>query len=69
MTFVNEGFWDRVIRMFLAFALGYAAWVAWPGVAAMAFLILGAIALATAAAGWCPLYTLFGCSTARKTTS
>jgi hypothetical protein len=66
MTFMNEGMWDRIIRIVLAVALGYAAWVVWPGTAAMAFLVIGAIALVTGVVGWCPMYTLFRTSTKKK---
>jgi hypothetical protein len=66
MTFMNEGVWDRVIRVFVAMALGYAAWLTWPGAAAIAFSIIGAIALVTGLAGWCPVYTLIGVSTRKK---
>jgi len=67
MTFTNEGVWDRVIRVLVAMALGYAAWLTWPGVAAVAFLTIGTIALLTGLAGWCPLYALVGVSTSKKT--
>ena len=68
MTFTNEGFWDRAIRLLVALVFGYAAWFTWPGVVALTFLIIGTIALATGLAGWCPLYAAFGCSTAGKKT-
>jgi hypothetical protein len=69
MTFVNEGIWDRVIRLLIGVALGYAAWVAWPGTAAIAYLVIAIIALATAVVGWCPAYTILGLSTAKKKTA
>ena len=62
----NEGAWDRLIRLFTAWALAIAAWATWPGVWAVALLGLGAIALVTALAGWCPLYALLGISTKTK---
>src|SRR5512147_2578606 len=34
MTF-NEGTWDRVIRILIGLALGYVAWIRWPGTAAL----------------------------------
>jgi hypothetical protein len=69
MTFTNEGFPDRTIRILVALVFGYIAWFTWPGVAALSFLILGVIALATGVAGWCPLYAAFGCSTVGKKTA
>lgn len=66
MTFINEGIWDRVIRILAAIALGYAAWTTWPGTAGIVFLVIGAIALVTGLAGWCPAYALFGISTKKK---
>ena len=68
MTFVNEGLWDRVIRLLAGVALGYAAWAAWPGTAAVVYLVIAVIALATAVVGWCPAYTIFGLSTAKNKT-
>jgi hypothetical protein len=74
MTF-NEGAWDRVIRMVIALALGYAAWVTWPGTAtlitrtgaaSLIYLIVGLEVLVTGAIGWSPLYALFGWSTKAK---
>ncbi|MBI2833316.1 MAG: DUF2892 domain-containing protein [Acidobacteria bacterium] len=75
MTFVNEGLWDRVIRIVAGIALGYAAWLAWPGTAnlmsgpgavSLVFLVIGVIALVTGLAGWCPVYALFDVSTKKK---
>jgi hypothetical protein len=66
MTFTNEGVWDRVIRILLAVALGYAAWITWPGTAAIVFLVTGVIALVTGLVGWCPLYALFDISTKKR---
>lgn len=66
MTFINEGAWDRVIRILLAIALGYAAWITWPGTAGVVFVVIGAVALVTGLVGWCPAYALFGFSTKTK---
>ena len=30
MAFMNEGTWDRAIRILAGIALGYAAWMTWP---------------------------------------
>jgi hypothetical protein len=66
MTFTNEGTWDRVIRILVGFALGYAAWMGWPGIISIVSLVIGAIALVTGLAGWCPAYAIFGLSTRKK---
>jgi hypothetical protein len=68
MTFVNEGLWDRVIRILIGMAFGYAAWIGWPGTAAMVYLVIAVIALATGLVGWCAAYAIFGISTAKKKT-
>jgi hypothetical protein len=67
MTFTNEGVWDRIVRLIATVVLGFATWLTWPGAWAMAFLIAGTIAFMTGLTGWCPMYTLFGISTNRKT--
>jgi hypothetical protein len=66
MTFTNEGTWDRVVRILVGFALGYAAWVTWPGTVSIVSLVIGAIAVVTGLAGWCPAYAIFGLSTRKK---
>jgi hypothetical protein len=66
MTFVNEGVWDRVIRLLIGLALGYAAWSTWPGTAAMLYVVIGAIAFVTGLVGWCPAYALFGFSSRKR---
>jgi hypothetical protein len=66
MTFVNEGVWDRLIRLVIGLALGYAAWMTWPGTAAIVYGVIGAIAFVTGLVGWCPAYALFGFSTKKK---
>lgn len=66
MTFTNEGTWDRVIRVLVALALGYAAWVTWPGTVSIVSLVIGAIALITGLAGWCPAYAIFRTSPRKK---
>jgi hypothetical protein len=66
MTFVNEGLWDRLIRLLVGAAFGYAAWMTWPGTAALVYVVIGAIAFVTGFVGWCPAYTLFGFSTKKK---
>ena len=75
MTFMNEGVWDRVIRILAGIAFGYAAWMAWPGTASLmsrpgavslVSLVIGAVAFVTGIVGWCPVYALFGASTKKK---
>jgi len=68
MTFTNESGLDRIVRLFVAMGFAIAAWAMWPGAWAMAFVIVAAIAMVTALAGWCPSYTLFGISTKRTDT-
>jgi hypothetical protein len=66
MTFTNEGTWDRLIRILVCVALGYAAWVTWPGTISIVSLVIGAIALVTGLAGWCQGYAACGISTRTK---
>lgn len=68
MTFRNEGFGDRAIRILVAVAFGYAALFTWPGAAPIVFLIIAAIALVTGLSGWCPMYTVLGISTTDRKT-
>ena len=70
MTF-NESTWDRAIRIVVGLALGYAAWVTWPGPAtllrtefpSLVYLIVGLELLVTGLIGWSPVYALLGFST------
>jgi hypothetical protein len=66
MTITNEGTWDRVIRILAGVALGYAAWVTWPGTTSVVLIVIGAIALFTGIGGWCAGYAALGISTRRK---
>jgi hypothetical protein len=66
MTFTNEGASDRLIRLVVAIAFGYAAWIAWPGTVGVVFGMIAALALVTGLVGWCPAYTVFGFSTTKK---
>lgn len=72
---LNEGTWDRVIRFLVGLALGYAAWMAWPGTAAitsqagivsLGYLVVGLEVFVTGLIGWSPMYALFGFSTKEK---
>jgi Inner membrane protein YgaP-like, transmembrane domain len=73
MTFINEGAWDRIIRIVAGIALGYAAWMTWPvsvmskpGAGSIVFLVIGAVAFVTGVVGWCPVYALFDVSTKKR---
>lgn len=66
MTFINEGTWDRAIRILAAIVLGYMGWMTWPGTASIVLLVIGAIALVTGLVGWCPAYAVFGISSKKR---
>ena len=66
MSYINEGVWDRVIRMLLGVILAFVAWMMWPGPTGAVLLVLAAIALVTGVVGWCGLYELLGISTNKK---
>jgi hypothetical protein len=59
---MNVGKWDRVIRV----ALGIGILMFLPRTT---WALLGLVPLATGMIGYCPLYRLFGWSTARRTTA
>ena len=61
-SFNNLGATDRAVRAILGAVLVAVA-VAIPG---MTWAWIGALPLATAALGWCPLYSLLGISTAHR---
>jgi len=63
MTFTNESASDRLIRLVLAIASGYVAWITWPGTVSVVLVVIATIALLTGLVGFCPAYTLFGFST------
>jgi hypothetical protein len=72
---LNEGTWDRVIRIVIGLALAYVAWGTWPGmanlmtgtaIANLVYLVAGLELLATGLIGWSPVYALFGWSTNTK---
>jgi hypothetical protein len=73
MAFMNEGTWDRAIRIGAGIALAYAAWttrpasvMSQPGTVSIVFLVVGATALVTGVVGWCPAYALFDVSTRKR---
>ncbi|OFW11851.1 MAG: hypothetical protein A3H96_22375 [Acidobacteria bacterium RIFCSPLOWO2_02_FULL_67_36] len=72
---VNEGVWDRVIRIVAGIVLGYAGWMTWPGsaslmsrpgVMSLVLLVIAVVAFVTGVVGWCPVYTLFDASTKKR---
>jgi hypothetical protein len=63
MTFLNEGEWDRGVRMVGGLLLVGAGWLLASGTLGAVLMALGAISLVTGVAGWCPAYTAFGFST------
>ena len=63
-TLMNEGGWDRTMRVILGIVLLYLGWVGVVGGAlATTFKILGFVPLLTGVVGWCPLYTVLGIDT------
>jgi hypothetical protein len=72
---INEGMWDRTIRIVIGLALGYVSWNAWPaeasflsmaGAVSVVSLVIGIIALVTGMVGYCPLYKVFGVATNKR---
>ena len=63
MRFLNEGQWDRSVRMLAGMLLVAAGWTLASNPLGVALFVIGAIALGTGIVGWCPAYTLFGIST------
>ena len=72
---INEGIWDRAIRIVIGIALGYVSWSAWPadanflsmaGAVSFVALLIGIIAFATGVVGYCPMYQVFGIATNRR---
>ena len=65
MRFLNEGQWDRSVRMLAGMLLLAAGWTLASSALGVALFVIGAIALGTGIVGWCPAYTAFGLSTRR----
>ena len=72
---INEGMWDRTIRIVIGLALGYVSWSAWPadanflsmaGAVSFVALLIGIIAFATGVVGYCPMYQVFGIATNKR---
>jgi DUF2892 family protein len=66
---INEGTWDRLIRVVIGAALGYLAWITWPTVMSLVSLVIGLVAFVTGVVGWCALYKVLGVSTNRRVTA
>jgi hypothetical protein len=72
---INEGIWDRTIRIVIGLALGYVSWSAWPvdanflsmaGAVSFISLVIGIVAFVTGVVGYCPLYQVFGVTTNKR---
>ena len=72
---INEGTWDRAIRVAIGLTLGYVAWTAWPaeasllsgpGAVSVVSLVIGTVAFVTGVVGWCALYKVLGISTNKR---
>ena len=62
----NENGIDRVVRIIIAIAAALGAWtVGFGSVLGIVLLIVAAIRVLTAVTGFCPLYRIFGMSTAK----
>jgi DUF2892 family protein len=65
MRFLNEGQWDRSMRMVAGIGLVGAGWMLALNTLGVVLFAIGAVALGTGIVGWCPAYTLFGISTVK----
>ena len=72
---INEGIWDRVIRVAIGLTLGFVAWSAWPAeasflsgarVLSLVSLVIGTVAFITGVVGWCALYEILDISTNKR---
>ncbi len=66
MLKTNVGNIDRVIRAIIGIALVLAFFMGSGGVAGWIMLVLGIIALGTAAMSSCPLYSILGINTCQR---
>ncbi len=62
---LNEGAWDRGLRMTAGLVLLWVAWTVASPVVSWAILAIALVALVTGIVGWCPAYAVFGISTRR----
>jgi len=70
MISVNESNIDRIVRFVVALGLIFWAMFQWP-IALSSFwaliaYVVGAVFIVTSVIGFCPIYKLFGMSTAKK---
>jgi hypothetical protein len=63
MTFINEGEWDRGVRLLVGISLLAGGWRFASDGLGIVLIAVGALALITGVAGWCPAYTVCGIST------
>jgi hypothetical protein len=69
MLAINEGTWDRALRIMLGVVLLYLGLGGVvTGAAGTALAIVAVLPLLTGAIGWCPLYALLGISTTGRNT-
>jgi len=60
---INEGGWDRGLRMTAGLVLLWVAWAVASPVASWAILVIALVALVTGIVGWCPAYAALRIST------
>ncbi len=63
---VNEGLWDRIVRVILGVILGYFGFFSMQGTGGIVLGIIGLILLVTGIVGFCPAYRLLGISTHKE---
>lgn len=72
---INEGTWDRAIRVAIGLTLWYVAWTTWPaeasllsgaGMVSLVLLVIGTVAFVTGVVGWCALYKVLRISTNKR---
>lgn len=64
MPIVNEGLWDRVLRLVAGItALVVATSQALPPWGTITLFVVGGLLVLTGAIGWCPLYQILGINT------
>lgn len=67
-SFMNEGNWDRLLRIALGVVLLYLGWAGVVGGTLGSILkVIGFLPLVTGIVGWCALYRVLGISTRAPT--
>lgn len=70
MSFTNEAYWDRTLRVLLGVVLLYLGWMGVVGgTLGVVFKIAGFLPLVTGLIGYCPAYALFGVGTCPRAPS